>query len=397
MVRRALARLRRAAPGITLVSAIALAGVSLWQAWGTIGHLREEAVTTSIIYGTVIGALSDTLGEARTETLLTLSRNIGASGIPLIVTDLSGTVSACTNLPFEPDPCALGPDQNLEDPRIRTFANRLDADNVPVEAPGGWRIHFGATDTARQLTLLTVFQLAVLGVAVATATWAYRAVAHLHRDRLWVAMARESAHQLGTPLMSAAAWIERLRDREPDTKQIARFLQADLDRLERVAQRFERIGRPARREKVGMGSLAERVVAYFRPRLPKHANQVSIQVDAPSAGPMVSGDPVLLEWALEALVRNSIDALSGRGGHIRVAVRRRGETVLVHVEDDGPGIGIEVRGNLFEPGITTKSGGWGIGLALAHRIVEDIHGGTLRFEAVEQGASFVAELPVAAP
>jgi len=395
MVRRTLRRLGKAAPTITLFFAIALGGVSLWQAWGIVNYLREESRATSVIYGSVIGALSDPEPEGRSEILLDLARNIGASGIPLIVTDPRGTVSACTNLPFEPDIC-VGPSQNLGDLRIRALAERLDEDNQPVLAPGGWMIHFGATRVGRQLRLLTIFQLTVLGVAVATAIWAYRAVAHLHRDRLWVAMARESAHQLGTPLMSAAAWIERLRDANPDTVQIARFLRADLDRLERVAQRFERIGRPARQEKVGMGSLAERVVTYFRPRLPKHANQVEIQFDAPSAGPMVSGDPVLLEWAIEALVRNSIDALSGRGGQIRVSVRRNGETAVINVQDDGPGIGIEVRNNLFEPGITTKSGGWGIGLALAHRIVEDIHGGSLRFEPTEQGASFVAELPAAA-
>jgi signal transduction histidine kinase len=108
---------------------------------------------------------------------------------------------------------------------------------------------------------------------------------------------------------------------------------------------------------------------------------------------MVSGDPVLLEWAVEALIRNSIDALSGRGGRIDAVVRREGDMVTLVVEDDGPGIGIEVRDTLFEPGITTKSGGWGIGLALASRIIEDVHGGHLRFESVEKGARFVAELP----
>jgi signal transduction histidine kinase len=108
---------------------------------------------------------------------------------------------------------------------------------------------------------------------------------------------------------------------------------------------------------------------------------------------MVTGDPVLIEWALEALVRNSIDALSGRGGHIAITVRRELDMVRVGVEDDGPGVGMEVRTNLFEPGVSTKSGGWGIGLALAHRIVEDVHGGQLRFEPTEKGALFVAELP----
>lgn len=392
MLRKALRQFRHSAPTITLVLAIVVGGLSVWQAVGIVNHLREEARNTSQIYGTVIGALNDTRQEPRTEILFDLVQNIRGSGIPLIVTDEGDRVSACANISLDPNPCT-GRMADLDDPRIKGVVRELDRSNTPVRAPGGAVIHYGVTSVGRDLTWLTVFQLTVLGVAAITAIWAYRAAASLHRDRLWVAMARESAHQLGTPLMSASAWIERLRDANPDTLKIAQFLRADVDRLERVAQRFERIGRPARQEKVGMGSLAERVVTYFRPRLPKHANKVVIAVDAPSAGPMVSGDPVLLEWAIEALVRNSIDALSGRGGRITVTVQRNAGSVVVSVEDDGPGIGIEVRTNLFEPGVTTKSGGWGIGLALAHRIIEDIHAGQLRFEAVELGAKFVAELP----
>lgn len=394
MVRKFLRRLRQSAPMITMLLALTLGGVSLWQAWGIVSFLRNEARNTSLVYGTLIGALADPDPDVRTDILFDLVGNITASGIPLVVTDPSGAVSACANLRLDPNPCHLT-QGDLDDPRIREYMRELDRANTPVHAPGGWQIHFGATAVARQLTWLAVFQLMVLAVAAATAVWAYRAAAHLHRDRLWVAMARESAHQLGTPLMSAAAWIERLRDPEPNAPEIARFLRADLDRLERVAQRFERIGRPARQERVAMGSLVERVASYFRPRLPKHANVVAIQVNAPSAGPMVSGDPVLLEWAIEALVRNSIDALSGRGGHIEVSVQRTGDSVIVEVEDDGPGVGFEVKDRLFEPGVTTKSGGWGIGLALANRIVEDIHNGRLSLEPVERGAKFVAELPVA--
>lgn len=372
--------------------ALLVGGIGLWQAWNIVSHLREEAEMSSTIYGSIISALSDDVSDP-TGVLLDLAEMIRGTGIQLIVNDPQGRVSACSNLPLQPDPCSQG---LLSDPRIMQYAAQLDQDNQPVVAANGSRIHYGLTEVARQLTWLTVFQLGVLGVAVIAGAWGYRTASHMHRDRLWVAMARESAHQLGTPLMSAAAWIDRLRDPEPNTALIARHLRADIDRLDRVASRFERIGRPARPERVAMGSLAARVVNYFEPRLPKHANKINIAIHAPAAGPMVSGDPVLLEWALESLIRNSIDALSGRGGNVSVTVQRQGNAVQLRVQDDGPGIGIEVRTNLFEPGITTKSGGWGIGLALANRIVEDVHGGELRFDPVEQGALFVATFPAAA-
>jgi hypothetical protein len=232
----------------------------------------------------------------------------------------------------------------------------------------------------------------VLLAAVLASIWAYRIAVNRDRDRLWVAMARESAHQLGTPLMSAEAWVDRLADGASAPAEIARHLRDDLDRLDRVARRFERIGRPMRRDRVPLGAIAERVAEYFRPRLPRHATAIVLSVDAPTAGPYLRGDAVLIEWALESLVRNSLDALSGRGGEIRVSVKETATMAVVRVQDDGPGIPAEVRNTLFEPGVTTKTGGWGIGLALAQRIFEEVHGGRLHLEP-GAGAVFVAEMP----
>jgi C4-dicarboxylate-specific signal transduction histidine kinase len=160
-----------------------------------------------------------------------------------------------------------------------------------------------------------------------------------------------------------------------------------------VAQRFERIGRPARTERVALGALAERVAAYFGPRLPQHANRIELKVAAPAAGPQIRGDPILLEWALEALIRNAVDALVGRGGKITVDIQGSNGSAAITVTDDGPGVPIDVRSTLFNPGVSTKPGGWGIGLALARRIVEDVHGGQLHLLTTSAGAAFRADLP----
>ena len=259
--------------------------------------------------------------------------------------------------------------------------------------PGVGTLHHGSLPIARLLTRLAVFQAGVLLAAILASVWAYRIAVNRDRDRLWVAMARESAHQLGTPLMSAEAWVGRLAEGTSEPRHVAEHLRADLERLDRVARRFERIGRPIRRDRVPLGAIAERVAAYFRPRLPKHANAIALRVDAPAAGPYVQGDPVLIEWALESLVRNSLDALSGRGGEIHIAVEATERLAVLRVVDDGPGIPPEVRNTLFEPGISTKTGGWGIGLALSRRIVEEVHGGRLLLEPNPAGAVFVAEIP----
>ncbi len=297
-------------------------GVSLWQAWAVVNHLRVEAREASRIYARITAALADPTPGVDTETLFDLVSEITASGIPLVVTDTFGQPTAVANLPMELTP---------NDSRLGDYIRELDQANPPIAVPGIGQLHFGAHPAQRRLTRLTFFQLGLLVAAIAVGIWAYRSAVTRDRNRLWVAMARESAHQLGTPLMSAGAWVDRLEDGATPSPEIADHLRNDLERLHRVAQRFERIGRPARRDQVGLGTMAERIAAYFEPRLPRHAHSIAIVVDAPAAGPSITGDAVLVEWALEALVRNGVDALSGRGGTIRVTVEDKGDHARIQV------------------------------------------------------------------
>ncbi len=390
VARRARRSLRRYGSTVVLALVLIFGGIFVWQAWDIASLLRREARETSRIYGQIIAGLQDTLSSG-IGTLIAITADVRETGIPLVITDSTGQPTAASSIPTD----LL---QNLEgDPRVREYIAVLDKANPPVTVPGGWQVHYGGLPVESRLLWLAILQLAVLVVAVTIGIWAYRTSVESHRDRLWVAMARESAHQLGTPLMSASAWIERLNDsQDPQAQSIAAHLTDDVERLERVAKRFERIGRPARQDEIALGVMAERVATYFEPRLPRHANRVELRVKAPVAGPMIQADPVLVEWALEALVRNSVDALSGRGGIITVSVARTGDTARLEVSDDGPGVPAEVRSTLFEPGVSTKAGGWGIGLALARRIVEDVHGGRLEIAPSKEGATFVARLPVAA-
>ena len=305
-----------------------------------------------------------------------------------MVTDTAGRITALDNAPpgVAADPARLG-----------AWIARLDRENLPLVQPGVGTIHYGALPVAQRFIGLAALQGAVFFCLVLLAVWAYRSQVAAARDRLWAAMARESAHQLGTPLMSLTGWIAYLRD-NPDTTaaELASHLQADAERLERVAKRFERIGRPARREPIGLGAVAERVVSYFRPRLPTLASPVTLSLAATGPGPTALGDSVLVEWALEAVIKNAIDALSGRGGRIDVAVEATARTARVTVCDDGPGVAPDVRARLFEPGVSTKPGGWGIGLALARRIVEQQHAGRLLYRPGPNGAGaeFVLEFPL---
>ena len=377
--------LRRAGPSALIGLALVFGALSVGYAWGVARHLRQDARDMGRLFGYVFRGLSDPRPDAGTDALLQLATEIRALGIPIVVTDAAGRVAALDNVP----PGLAG-----DTAAVRRFVARLDVVNVPIVQPGVGTIHFGSVPIARRLSRLAALQGGVLLCLVALVVWAVRSRVAAARDRLWVAMARESAHQLGTPLMSLTGWIAYLRENPgAPAGELADHLQADAERLERVAKRFERIGRPPRHEPVALGAVAERVVRYFQQRLPTLANPVTLTLQAAGPGPTVAGDPVLVEWALEALVKNAVDALSGRGGRVEVRVQGDGAVASVAVRDDGPGVAPAVRSQLFEPGVTTKPGGWGMGLALARRIVEQQHGGRLVYHGAGPGATFVMEFP----
>jgi signal transduction histidine kinase len=378
-------RARRLAPGLAVLLVALLAGFSVGTAIVVARHLREDAVAMSRLYSRVFDGLNAPEEDAELQALLELAEQVKGTGIPLVLTDGTGRVAAIANLPFEAE---------LDDPRVLEFARGLDRQNPPLVNALGSTVHFGPVPFREQLVVLALLQAATLVCMVAVAWQAYRSAMASQRDRLWVAMAREAAHQMGTPLTSLEGWIEQVRSRPAPPPGLAEHLAADAERLDRVAQRFERIGNEAKREPVGLGAVADRVAGYFRPRLPRHANPITLTLQAAGTGPVVLGDPVLLEWAIEALVKNAVDALQGRAGSVTIEVGTQGGRGVVRVKDDGPGVPGEVRRRLFQPGVTTKARGWGIGLALTQRVVEDAHGGNLTLENTEPGASFLIDLPL---
>ncbi len=377
--------LRRFAPALVVLLVLLLLGLSAGSGWIVVKHFQNDATAISRLYAGVFAGLNDPREGAAVDALLRLGEQVRRVGIPLVVTDTAGRVTAAANLPFEAQP---------DDPRVRAFALELDRENPPISEPSLGTLHYGPVPTKQQLTALTILQATILLTIITVGFAAYRNAMMAQRDRLWVAMAREAAHQMGTPLMSLQGWIEQLRSRAAPPPRLAEHLEADAERLERVAQRFERIGHAIKRQPVDAGELARKIAEYFRPRLPSRANRILLSVDAPDTGPVVLGDPILLEWALESLVKNAIDALTGREGNIVIRVDLEGDAVAMRVMDDGPGIPGELRRNIFEAGITTKSSGWGIGLALARRVVEDSHGGELLLESSEPGATFLIRIPL---
>jgi signal transduction histidine kinase len=380
--------MRRGAPELLvgIVLAILLASYVVYTQ-RVVGELQREALRSSRMYARVFRAQSDTSEGSGTQALFDLSKSIVEQGVPLIVTNSAGRPTAQANLP---------PEVTSDEAAVREYVRELDRQNAPVVDSLVGQIHYGNPPLVKWLRIIPALQAVTAFVLLLAAVSIVRARGNAERERVLAGMARESAHQLGTPLSSLAGWVELLEEGAPDARarSAVAHMRADIERLDRVANRFERIGRERRGEQVNLHALVDRIASYFRARVPTLAHQVVIEVAAHAEPVSVIGDPVLLEWALEVLVKNAVDALAGRGGRIAFSARRRPEGgAIVTVADDGPGIPRDLRARIFEPGFSTKQSGWGIGLSLARRIVEENHGGTLRLASTDRGAAFEIILP----
>ena len=376
--------MRRTAPLWAVVfGVVALLTWYVFYMRSVVTDLRAEASRVGRMYARVYDALNDPNPDAATTALLDLSALIGKSGVPVIVTDARGTVTASINLPASVA-------RSTE--RIHEYERALAGQNMPVVEPGIGTVYFGNTRLVEGLRIVPALQALLIAMFIAAGIYALRTRGRADREQIWAGMARESAHQLGTPLSSMSGWIELLRDHDLGDPVVAHALahmDGDLERLRRVAFRFERIGRPPRREKVDVGDIVEGVAAYFRARVPTLAKAVTIRSVRRGDSLIVAGDPVLLEWAIESLAKNAIDALAGRGGRVTLSAQELPEgRVRIRVKDNGPGVPRELRKRIFEAGFSTKEKGWGIGLSLARRIITEGHDGRLLLQSGTRGATF---------
>jgi signal transduction histidine kinase len=376
---------------VVTVGVVLLLGSYIVYTQSVVAELRHEAERSGRLYARVYEALADPGADA-SAALLDMSRGIGESKVPVLVTDADGNVAAAVNTPFD----KLASGGTRVDPRLqgneplRRYIAKLDRENEPIAEQGVGTVHIGDTPLVFGLRIIPLVQAGTLALLLLAGLYAFRTRERADREKVWAGMARESAHQLGTPLSSLSGWLELLGERagDPLMSKAIEHMRGDLDRLERVAHRFERIGRPPRQDPVDVRQLVEHVGGYFRARVPTLAHAVEIAASGGDEPLLIHGDAVLLEWALEALIKNAVDALAGRGGRIYITAARVPEGVRIRVADDGPGVPRDIRTRVFDAGFSTKDHGWGVGLSLARRIVQENHGGTLHLVPAARGATF---------
>lgn len=261
--------------------------------------------------------------------------------------------------------------------------------NPPIEVSlAGRGTHFIFYEESRVITQLRYFpyvQLIIIGLFLLVSYALFSLFRNAEQNQVWVGMAKETAHQLGTPISSLMAWMELLG--EPGTAATAvPEMRKDVERLEMVAERFSKIGSSPELVPEKIDEVVHDTVQYLRPRLP---GRVQIQVQPSGHGPLVPLNRALFSWVLENLIRNAVDAMEG-DGRITITVEQAGNEMHVDVADTGKGIPASKLKTVFRPGYTTKKRGWGLGLSLTKRIIERYHKGRIfvKHSAMGKGTTF---------
>ncbi|MFQ6040440.1 MAG: ATP-binding protein [Candidatus Poribacteria bacterium] len=249
--------------------------------------------------------------------------------------------------------------------------------------------------THYDLMLMPYIQIASITIFLVIGLLVYRRSKANEQAAIWGGLARETAHQLGTPISSLMGWLEVLENRNSNSDMAAIYaeMQGDLARLRKVTSRFGRIGAKPKRGLVDIANIIHEVILYFQKRIPPKVEIISQQKEVPQ----VIANEDLLQWVFENLIKNSLDALNKKRGLIRIDTSfdsRRNQVVITY-KDNGKGISKKDRKKIFAPGYTTKKHGWGLGLTLVKRIIEDYHDGKIKLvETGPKGTTFEIRLPV---
>lgn len=242
----------------------------------------------------------------------------------------------------------------------------------------------------KRLEFYPYVQLGVVLIFVIVAIFALLTSKKAEQNKVWVGLSKETAHQLGTPISSLMAWIEVLCENYPDDDLLPE-MEKDVKRLQLIAERFSKIGSVPESKETSLTEVLNHVIDYMDRRT---SSKVQIVKDFPTEDAIVRINPSLFEWVIENLCKNAVDAMEG-SGVIRLHYEQANGITLLDVSDNGKGIRKKNVQNVFKPGFTTKSRGWGLGLSLAKRIVEEYHGGRIYVKSSEvgKGTTFRIELP----
>lgn len=364
---------------VFVLTAILVAVSSLFVSKTLTDNLKREEHGRMEVWAEAMKSLSK--ADGNTDLSLVLKVLNENDYIPVILLDRRGNVTDYRNVSLR----GVNRADSLRDARqlaLNWIAEghviRVTIDNVDNSYIN---VCYDESLILKRLTIFPFVQLAVVVIFVVLAVFALLASKRAEQNRVWAGLSKETAHQLGTPISSLMAWVEVLKEEYPDDALIPE-LDKDVSRLRLISDRFSKIGSKPELAIVSLQEVLAHVVDYIDRRT---SHNVVIRCQLPDHDVMVNINAALFEWVIENLCKNAVDAMNGGPGTISIAVMETGQKVAIDVADTGKGISKKNLKTVFKPGFTTKKRGWGLGLSLAKRIIEEYHKGRIFVKSSEVG------------
>ena len=373
---------------ILVVAAIAIAVVSLVASNILTKDLARQERTKMEVWAEAMRALSQ--ADENTDLALVLKVLNDNNTIPVVVLDNDENVTDFRNVVINA--------KNYKDSLlyVSDMAKRLKSNkqNIRIQLSDASNeyidVCYDDSLMLKRLALYPYVQLGVVMLFVVVAIFALLTSKRAEQNKVWVGLSKETAHQLGTPISSLMAWTTILKETYPDDDLLPE-MDKDVKRLQLIADRFSKIGSLPEAVPVSLSEVLDHVIDYMDHRTSK---TIQLKKVFPADDIIIRLNASLFEWVIENLCKNAVDAMGGESGTITLRVETVGERVIVEVSDTGKGIKKKDLRNVFRPGFTTKSRGWGLGLSLAKRIVEEYHNGKIFVKSSElgKGTTFRIEL-----
>ncbi|MGE3062674.1 MAG: PAS domain-containing sensor histidine kinase [bacterium] len=381
-----------------LVALLAVSLASFLYIQDIIFKLEETSLMQSRIFARFTSEVFTKNNQKLTDEII-FEEIIQNIKFPIVVTDSLENPVAWRNLGYLDTVFSLDENPTYQ-ADIRRIIGRLNSENKPLELKYNDKVfaivYTGVDPLYKRLQFAPFFQIIVSAIFVLVGIYGFLFYKKSEENIIWAGMAKETAHQIGTPLTSLKAWVQILRDRKVDEK-IVSGINEDFMRLEIIANRFNKIGSPLTIELADINKEISEIIKYFESRAP-HAENHKVTFNFIGGGEiLVPVDKDLFKWSVENLVKNSMDALAGRkNGEISIETKQEQTRVMIKVSDNGVGIEKKNLEKIFEVGFSTRNYGWGIGLPLSKKIIEEFHRGklVLEYTMTGKGTRFAIALPL---
>jgi len=384
--------------GSLVVGIVLIALIFVYYTQVVISELKDNSARVVSAYARLwqLVALESTTGE---EIGLIFEEVIQKSRFPIVVTDAAGEPQAWREVGIPWDDTSY-----LSKQKIKQMVGKMDKKREPIPIYYGESkdnalyLHYADPRIIARLRWMPLVQIAVVLLLGLAAFVSFQNIKRSEQRTIWVGMAKETAHQLGTPLSSLLGWLELLKqDQKKEDRDKIEKMEKDTRRLEKVANRFSQIGSLPELKPAQLNHIISEVASYFRARLPHNGLGVNIKEELAPL-PEVEMNSDLIAWVVENLIKNSLQAVDSKEGIITIWTKQdqAQNKVILGVTDNGKGIPSADQKRIFRPGYTTKKRGWGLGLSLAKRIVEEYHSGRiyLKESIPDIRTTFVVFLPV---